>query len=143
MELEIYYVLNHQIGSVSYEKKYNTMLQHIPWNMDKALQCLDLLCFYNQFLIRFLWSICQYKSWNYPNTSELDDIWKRLKSMYLNLGVLKSFLHHTKLYVFYWMGKILCMEFQTVPLKSHTKCLTHTLKDENMIQFQKIKKCQI
>ena len=27
------------------------------------------------------------------------------------------------------MGKIFCVEFQRVPLKFHTKYLTHTLKD--------------
>ena len=32
------------------------------------------------------------------------------------------------------MGKIFCVEFQRVPLKFHTKYLTHTLKDVDFIQ---------
>ena len=34
-----------------------------------------------------------------------------------------------KRHIFQCMRKILCVEFQTLPLKFHTKYLTHTLKD--------------
>ena len=34
-----------------------------------------------------------------------------------------------KQHIFQCMDKILCVEFQKVPLKFHTKYLTHTLKD--------------
>ena len=45
-----------------------------------------------------------------------------------NLGALKSSLLN-KLHIFQCMGKIFCVELQRVPLKFHTKYLTHTLKD--------------
>ena len=38
------------------------------------------------------------------------------------------------------MGKIFCVEFQRVPLKFHTKYLTHTLKDTIFIQRWNFKK---
>ena len=37
-------------------------------------------------------------------------------------------------HIFQCMGKIFCVEFQRVPLKFHTKYLTHTLKDMIFIQ---------
>ena len=38
------------------------------------------------------------------------------------------------------MGKIFCVEFQRVPLKFHTKYLTHTLKDifYETLKFQEL-----
>ena len=39
-----------------------------------------------------------------------------------------------KIHIFQCMGKIFCVEFQRVPLKFHTKYLTHTLKDMIFIQ---------
>ena len=57
----------------------------------------------------------------------------RFKNTYelLNLRALKiSKLH--KNYIFQCMGKIFCVEFQRVPLKFHTKYLTHTLKDVDL-----------
>ena len=38
-----------------------------------------------------------------------------------------------KNHIFQCMGKIFCVEFQRVPLKFHTKYLTHTLKDVDFI----------
>ena len=40
-----------------------------------------------------------------------------------------------KIYNFQSMDKIFCMEFQRVPLKFHTKYLTHTLKDMSFIEY--------
>ena len=37
--------------------------------------------------------------------------------------------------IFQCMSKIFCVEFQRVPLKFHTKYLTHTLKDVNHKSF--------
>ena len=39
-----------------------------------------------------------------------------------------------KIHLFQGMGMIFCVEFQRVPLKFHTKYLTHTLKDTIFIQ---------
>ena len=50
----------------------------------------------------------------------------------LNLRALKiPMLYKNR--IFQCMGKIFCVEFQRVPLKFHTKYLTHTLKDVNFI----------
>ena len=59
----------------------------------------------------------------------------RFKNAYklLNLRACR-FLPANKLHIFQCMGKIFCVEFQRVPLKFHTKCLTHTLKDAIFIQ---------
>ena len=38
-----------------------------------------------------------------------------------------------KNHIFQCMGKIFCVEFQRVPLKFHTKYLTHTLNDVDFI----------
>ena len=46
----------------------------------------------------------------------------------VNLGALKSSLY-IKPHIFKCMVKIFCAEFQRVPLKFHTKYLSHTLKD--------------
>ena len=64
----------------------------------------------------------------------------RFKNTYelLNLRALKiSKLH--KNHIFQCMGKIFCVEFQRVPLKFHTKYLTHTLKDVDFIHILKFK----
>ena len=58
----------------------------------------------------------------------------RFKNAYelLNLRALKiPMLYKNR--IFQCMGKIFCVEFQRVPLKFHTKYLTHTLKDVNFI----------
>ena len=44
-----------------------------------------------------------------------------------------------KNHIFQCMGKIFCVEFQRVPLKFHTKYLTHTLKDVDFIHIWKFK----
>ena len=64
----------------------------------------------------------------------------RFKNTYelLNVRALKiSKLH--KNHIFQCMGKIFCVEFQRVPLKFHTKYLTHTLKDVDFIHIWKFK----
>ena len=64
----------------------------------------------------------------------------RFKNTYelLNLRALKiSKLH--KNHIFQCVGKIFCVEFQKVPLKFHTKYLTHTLKDVDFIHIWKFK----
>ena len=69
----------------------------------------------------------EYQGGRFKNTYEL-----------LNLRALKiSKLH--KNHIFQCMGKIFCVEFQRVPLKFHTKYLTHTLKDVDFIHIWKFK----
>ena len=58
----------------------------------------------------------------------------RFKNAYglLNLRALKiAMLYKNR--IFQCMSKIFCVEFEMVPLKFHTKYLTHTLKDVNFI----------
>ena len=56
----------------------------------------------------------------------------------LNLRVLNiSMLYKNQ--IFQRMGKIFCVEFQRVPLKFHTKYLTHTMRDEDFIHSWKLK----
>ena len=64
----------------------------------------------------------------------------RFKEAYelLNLRALKFSMLY-EMYIFQCMGKIFCVEFQRVPLKFHTKYLTHTLKDVDFIHQQKFK----
>ena len=59
----------------------------------------------------------------------------RFKNTYelLNLRALK-FSPVNKIHIFQCMDKIFCVEFQKVPLKFHTKYLTHTLKETIFIQ---------
>ena len=74
------------------------------------------------FILRLLWP-----GGHFNNTYEL-----------LNLRALKiSKLH--KNHIFQCMGKIFCVEFQRVPLKFHTKYLTHTWKDVDFIHIWKFK----
>ena len=40
-----------------------------------------------------------------------------------------NFSPANRIHICQCMGKIFCVEFQMVPLKFHTKYLTHTLKD--------------
>ena len=51
----------------------------------------------------------------------------------LNLKALKL-SHQNEISIFQCMGKIFCVEFQSVPLIFHTKCLSNTLKDPIMRQ---------
>ena len=64
----------------------------------------------------------------------------RFKNTYelLNLRALK-FSYVNEIHIFQCMGKIFCVEFQRVPLKFHTKYLTHTLKDMIFIQHGNFK----
>ena len=57
----------------------------------------------------------------------------RFKNAYelLNLRALRISMLY-KSHIFQCMGKIFCVEFQRVPLKFHTKYLTHTLKDKSL-----------
>ena len=59
----------------------------------------------------------------------------RFKNTYelLNLRAL-TFSAVNKIHIFPGMGKIFCVQFQRVPLKFHTKYVTHTLKDKIFIQ---------
>ena len=56
----------------------------------------------------------------------------------LNLRALKILMLYQN-HIFQCMGKVFCVEFQRVPLKFHTKNLTHTLKDVDFIQRWKFK----
>ena len=60
---------------------------------------------------------------------------ERFKNTYelLNLRALK-FSPFNEKHLFQCIGKIFCVEFQRVPLKFHTKYLTHTLKDTVFMQ---------
>ena len=74
-----------------------------------------------------LFYACWWPGGRFKNTYEL-----------LNLRALKiSKLH--KNHIFQCMGKIFCVEFQRVPLKFHTKYLTHTLKDVEFIHIWNFK----
>ena len=55
---------------------------------------------------------------------------EHLKNAYelLDLRALK-FSTANKIHIFQCIGKIICVEFQRVPLKFHTKYPTHALKD--------------
>ena len=68
----------------------------------------------------------------HPNfvTKKSADSGGHIKNTYepSNLRALKFSLVD-KIHIFQCMGKIFCVEFQRVPLKFRTKCLTHTLKD--------------
>ena len=59
----------------------------------------------------------------FKNTYELFNLYIRALKI--------SMLYKT--HIFQCMGKILCVEFQRVPFKFHTKYLTHTLKDVDSI----------
>ena len=37
------------------------------------------------------------------------------------------------------MGKIFCAKFQSVPLKFHTKYLTHTISTKNLAHFELVR----
>ena len=65
---------------------------------------------------------------HFKNTYEL---------LYLR-ALLISILYKHK--IFQCMSKIFCVEFQRFSLKFHTKYLTHTLKDDNLIQCWSFKK---
>ena len=58
----------------------------------------------------------------------------RFKNAYelLNLRAFKISILFKK-HIFQCMGKIFCVEFQRVPMKFHTKYLTHILKDMDFI----------
>ena len=76
----------------------------------------------------------------YKHISPRIRTWGRFKNTYelLSLRALKiSMLYKNR--TFQCMGKIFCVEFQRVPLKFHTKYLTHTLKDVDFIQRWKFK----
>ena len=100
--------------------------------------------------IPFVWGIPR---WNVDSPHKGPVIWKksmwwchydssggRFKNAYelLNLRALKMSKLH-KNHIFQCMGKIFCVEFQRVPLKFHTKYLTHTLKDVDFIHIWKFK----
>ena len=67
---------------------------------------------------------------HFKNTYELLNLRTRTISMYKN-------------HIFQCMGKIFCVEFQTVPLKFRTKYLIHTLKDVDFIHGWKFKSSYI
>ena len=79
-----------------------------------------------------------------PNEQSIPEaIWVAFqKHKLVNLGALKFSLVN-KLHIFQCMGKIFCVEFQSFPLKSHTKHLTHTLKETIFIQYWKWRSSQI
>ena len=77
-------------------------------------------------------------------TPSYDYSGERFRNTYqlLNLRALKiSTLYKNR--IFQCMGKIFCVEFQRVPLKFHTKYLTHTLNDMIFIQHLNFKSSYI
>ena len=90
----------------------------------------------------YLWNIlCAGLFWRerFLCKTDVTDIptgaWGRFKNTYelLKLRALKFSLVN-KIHIFPCMGKIFCVEFQRIPLKFHTKYLTHTLEDVIFIQ---------
>ena len=75
-----------------------------------------------------------------PSNNTCHDPGGRFKKAYelLNLRALKISVLY-KNHIFQCMGKICCVEFQRVPLKFHTKYLTHTLKEADFIHRWKFK----
>ena len=122
---------------------------------------LNVFSWMKSFVFRFKLALVQVMAWRRavdkplpgPMLTQFTDayIWHwgemsyrrtggRFKNAYelLNLRALKiSMLYKNR--TFQCMGKIFCVEFQRVPLKFHTKYLTHTLKDVDFIQRWKFK----
>ena len=67
----------------------------------------------------------------YKNASEL----LSLRALFFSLRALTCLNIMHIFQCFHCMGNIFCVEFQRVPLKFHTKYLTHTLKDTICIQY--------
>ena len=84
--------------------------------------------------------------WNFCEIAciRLGEVWGCFKNTneLVNLGAHKFSLIN-KLNIFQCMGKIFCVEFQREPLKFHTKCLTHSLKETIFIQHWKFRSSQI
>ena len=66
--------------------------------------------------------------WHHNPGGRFKNIYKLLNPRALKISMLY------KNYIFQCRGKIFCVEFQRVPLKFHTKYLTHTLKDVYFIR---------
>ena len=83
---------------------------------------------------------CQAITWTNADTLIMGSLGFRFKNAreLLNLRALKISMVY-KNHIFQCMGKILCVEFQRVPLKFHTKYLTHTLREVDFIQRWKFK----
>ena len=121
---------------------YSSGLLHWQWSIFIMISIFRLGCCPCHLQLQLGWQF-----YDYSSTSEVilkdigkDDQGGRFKNTYelLNLRALKiSKLH--KNHIFQCMGKIFCVEFQRVPLKFHTKYLTHTLKDVDFINIWKFK----
>ena len=84
---------------------------------------------------------------NHLHVTDTNVVWfrgGRFKNAYelLNLRAFKITVLY-KNHIFQCMGKIFCVEFQMVPLKFHTKYLTHTLKYVDFIHRWKFESSYI
>ena len=81
-----------------------------------------------------VWNHDYWVQWGHNEFIRVQGPGGRFKNAYelLNLRAVKiPMLYKNR--IFQCMSKIFCVEFQRVPLKFHTKYLTHTLKDVNFI----------
>ena len=79
-----------------------------------------------------------------PRTVTVFGAGGRFKNSYelLNLRALKFSMLFIS-YIFQYIGKIFCVEFQRVPLKFRTKYHTNTLKDADFIHEWKLRSSKI
>ena len=110
---------------LSYQNFMLQMTDIIIFGMSKIKICHINFAFQGLVQICFVW--VHMSGGRFKKTYEL-----------LNLRALKI-SPVNKIHIFQCMGKIFCVEFQRVPLKFHTKYLTHTLKDTIFIQHWNFK----
>ena len=117
-----------------------------------SIICIQENAFENVWKMAAILSLPQWvNSWVTPGINEqidsADDMRAtavltggRFKNTYelLNLRALKISMLY-KNHIFQCMDKIFCVEFQRVPLKFHTKYLTHILKDIDFVHRWKFK----
>ena len=99
------------------------------------LRALEISMLYKNHIFQCMGKIFCVEFQSVPlkfHTKYLTHTLKDVENAYklLNLRALEISMLY-KNHIFQCMGKIFCVEFQSVPLKFHTKYLTHTLKDVN------------
>ena len=141
---------------VHMHKLLNKQFSFTQWNFILRVRgiksiLLTMMQSGSHFPLLLTWKTCWTNSWIwfriyslvliYPWNELASLLWRsewdcrgRFKNAYelLNLRALKiPMLYKNR--IFQCMSKIFCVEFQRVPLKFHTKYLTHALKDVNFI----------
>ena len=116
-----------QMGT--YDKTVTYPLSIVWLERDPAMKlCLSLLPSAVTPMISSFFCECRKQSYAYlVQTIRPGGHFKNAYEL-LNLRALKISMLY-KNHIFQCMGKIFCVEFQRVPLKFHTKYLSHTLKD--------------